>query len=263
MRKAFASVAALVFALHAGTVPAVAAEISGEEASLYSRATSEKDPAAKVGLLEQYLQQFPEGAYQKQVRYFLTIACRQANQNDAAIQYGEQTLAADGENVDVLLVLAELYSAKSATWDKAVEYSDRAVAALTKKEGETPPSGTTTEQWKTSIAKMRDMAVFTRELVKGKRALGAKDFAAAEGPLNTAYGITKSSQLAFWIGIAYSKLGKTDDAILRLCEAVVMNGPTKEQAQKELEKLYQEKNKSLDGLDQAIEAARARVPTPH
>lgn len=236
-----------------------AAEISGDEASLYAKATAEKDAAARAALLESYLQQYPEGAYKIQSNYFLTLAYRELNQPEKMMQSGEETLKLDAENIDVLLLLADRYSNQAATFEKSIAYSDRCIQALEKKEAGAPPANVTAEQWHGQCEKLKKGAAYTKALVLGKKALAGKDYAGAEAPLKQAYSIQKNPMIPFWLGIVYSKSGKVDDAIAMLCEAVVLAGPAKDQAQKELERLYQQKNQSLDGLQQKIDEARARV----
>lgn len=259
MRQVTAYTMALLLVVVSGAIPLRAAEVSGVEASAYQKATAEKDAATRASLLESYLQQYPEGAYKLQANYFLTLAYRELNQPEKVSQYGEETLKLDPENLDVLLLLATAYSAKTSDFEKSLAYSDRALQAIAKKASSQPPANVSAEQWHAELEKLKKGATYTKSLVQGKMALGQKDFAAAADPLRGAYAIQKTPMVAFWLGIVYSKTGKVDDAITVLCEAVAMNGPSKDQAQKELERLFLEKNHSLDGLQQRIDEAKARV----
>ena len=248
----------LVVVFSAQTMSAM--EISAEEASLYAQASAEQDPAKKVALIESYVQKFPEGKWKTELIYSAALACDQLKQPDKAIMFGEEVLKADPGNISILLTLANIYSAKADGKDKSLAYSVRCLAAIEKKGAEQPPAGVSEDQYKAELDKLKKSAAFTHDYVAGWRAMELKDYAAAEQPLRSAYSIKKNAKLALWLGVAYEKNGKLDDAISTLAEALVLlNGAQKDQVQKKLEQLYQQKHGSLDGLQKIIDDARGRI----
>ncbi|MEW6368554.1 MAG: hypothetical protein AB1714_28330 [Acidobacteriota bacterium] len=240
--------------------PMSAMEISAEEASLYQQAGAEQDPAKKVALIESYIQKFPEGKWRTELVYSAALACDQLKQPDKVISFGEEVLKADPSNINILLILANTYSARPDGKDKSLAYSARCVAAIDKKALDPPPADVPEDQYKAELDKLKKSAQFTHDYVAGWRAMELKDYAAAEQPLKSAYSIKRNAKLALWLGVAYEKNGKIDDAISTLAEALVLlNGAQKDQVQKKLEQLYQQKHGSLDGLQKIIDDARGRI----
>ncbi len=248
-----------LLALAVGGAKLMALEISGEEATLYAQAEGEKDPARRVQLLETYLMTYPSGYYKTTVNYLATLTFAQLNQSSKVIQYGEETLRADPDSIDILLALANVYSVRPETHQKSIGYSEHALVVIDKKAGQQPPKGVSADTWKSECEKLEKRALYVNSFVKGLVAIERKDCAGAVEPLKTAYSIARNPAIAYFLGICYSKTGKSVEAISILCEAVALNGAKKEQAQKELERIYQEKNKTLEGLQQKIEEARTRI----
>jgi len=236
------------------------AQISGEEATLWAQASAEKvENAQRVALLDKYLQTYPTGHYKAQANALMAVTAVQLGMNEKVIASGEEALKADPDSIQVLLALAKAYSAQPATYAKSLAHSDHAVQVCTKKMAEQPPAGITPEQWKTEWEKFKKRATWWQADVKGLSAIAAKNYEGAIESLNAAYKMYKDQKTAYLLGSCYQNLAKLDEAISFLCEAVNLPGGMKAQAQEKLEKLYKAKHQSLDGLQQKIDEAKARV----
>jgi len=119
------------------------------------------DPGAQIKVLEQFAQAYPDTA-QKQagmLNYRLAIAYTQSNQPEKADEYGEKSISADPNNIEVLNLVSYDYALRRRTNQaKAEEYAKRVLTLIpTAKK----PDGVPDETFKAQLSTQEGMAHLT------------------------------------------------------------------------------------------------------
>ena len=102
------------------------AYVAYADLQLCSRIT---DPAKRIAQLDQYAKTFPDDAAKNagQLNFDYFKAYQMSNNAEKAVEYGEKTVAADPNNLEVYDFLAYAYAMGRTNPDKAVEYAKKAV----------------------------------------------------------------------------------------------------------------------------------------
>lgn len=112
--------------------------------TVFSTAYQTSDPATKAAQLERFVAAFPDSQYAGNALTVVAVTYQQMGQLDKLQAFGEKVLAADPNDVSMLLVLADSWSERETGFEKAEEYATRALTAL---ESAAKPESVSDEQW--------------------------------------------------------------------------------------------------------------------
>lgn len=211
------------------------ADINYVEYALIDAAYKVTDPAARAALLERYVAAFPDSAYTQSVREQIPIAYQQANNNAKMMEAVQKILAADPNNVAMLLLLADSWSSAGKDLDKAEADAQKALELLGK--AQKPPS-TPEDQWKQQVAVQQGLAYTSLGQIYVIRGSNAKavDVLQKAKPLLKSDTVNYARNL-YRLGFTLAKMQKIPEARAVLTEAVSLDTPWKPLAQETLDKI--------------------------
>jgi hypothetical protein len=122
------------------------------EDKAYSAINAENNADAKLNLLLQYEKDFPQSKVLSDIYIMQMDVYRQKNDTAKVIEVGEKAIRLDGENVTALMTVARNLALERRNLDRAVQYAQKAVDTIAKLKTQSPPPGTSDEQWKQYIA---------------------------------------------------------------------------------------------------------------
>jgi len=212
-----------------------AAEIGGVEYAMYSAATKSTAPIEKGGLMERYAAAFPDSPYTKDARDAAAIAYLQAQKNDKMVEVAQKNLAADPDDISMLILLADYWSEKGtpAQLDKSAQYAQKALDDLpTAKK----PEGVSDDDWKNHVALQQGLAYSAIGMVnvnKGKNPQAVDAFKKAS-PLLKADAVSYGRNL-YRLGFTLAKMKRLPEAKVVLNQAVAVDSPYKALAKQTLD----------------------------
>jgi tetratricopeptide (TPR) repeat protein len=212
-----------------------ASDIGRVEYSMYSAASKSTAPVEKAGLMERYAAAFPDSPYTKDARDTAAVAYLQAQKNDKMIEAAQKNLAADPDDVRMLLLLADYWSEKGtpAQLDKALAYAQKALddLAAAKK-----PEGVSDDDWKNQVALQQGVAYAAIGMVyvnKGRNPQAIDAFKKAS-PLLKADTVSYGRNLYRW-GFTLAKMRRLPEAKVVLNQAMAVDSPYKPLAKQTLD----------------------------
>jgi tetratricopeptide (TPR) repeat protein len=199
----------------------------------YTAITDEKDPKKRMSYIERYTAAFPGSQYQEQVSQYAAYTLGPGQLNDAArLQaFAEKSIAANPNNMPVLLVLSNSYveDSKPASVAKAVTYSQK-VIELSKADA---PDADRAHKLSAGVAHSILGYAYMKQ---DKTAASIPEFKSAstllKGQDDGQYSIA-----LYRMGYAYAKLKKNTEAREVLTEAVKIAGPMQGPSQELLTKV--------------------------
>lgn len=108
----------------------------------------ENNPDRKLQLLLDFEKQFPQSKILSDVFMLAMESYRAKNDNAKVNEFGEKVIKVDPENVTALMAVARNYALEKKNLDRAVQYAQRAVDAVTKMKTQPAPANYSEEQWK-------------------------------------------------------------------------------------------------------------------
>lgn len=182
---------------------------------------------------------------------------QQLNDAPKTVETAELILEDNPEDLFALLTLSSVMAERPSTDEKqkekemkrAEEAGKKAVSMLSARAAVLPPD---------QKANLMSSAHSTMGLIY----LNQKKFGDSQKEYLTSITHRKDDPVAwFRLGLAYAqeKPAKVDDAMQALAKSVFLKGVTENQAKDILTQLYQQQKKSLDGLDQYIKDAGAKI----
>ncbi|HKS97013.1 MAG TPA: hypothetical protein VJV74_12895 [Terriglobia bacterium] len=116
------------------------------------------DPAKRIQDLDAFMKSYPDTTNVAQVNFQYMMAYEMTNNAAKADEYGEKAIAADGNNIEALNLVAYDYANRRANLDKAVEYAKKVVTLTPQMK---KPDGATDDQFKTQQNNQLGMAHLT------------------------------------------------------------------------------------------------------
>jgi len=145
---------------------AVSQPIAIEEIALYNKILDESAPAARLKLLQEFEQKYPNSKNIGEM-FGLTMEVYRAQNNVAkTLQYGEKALKADPQNLQALTIIARQYAIEGRNLDRAVEYAKRAKDVIAKKKVSPKPAGILQPQWNSYLQQLDASADWTLNYVQ-------------------------------------------------------------------------------------------------
>ena len=211
------------------------AEIGRVEYSMYSAAAKSTSPIDKGGLMERYAAAFPDSPYTKDARDNAAIAYIQGQKSDKGVEVAQKNLAADPDDLTMLLLLADYWSDKGtpAQLDKAAQFAQKAIDNLTTAK---KPDGFSDDDWKSRVALQQGVAYSAIGMVdvnKGKNPQAVDAFKKAS-PLLKADNVSYGRNL-YRLGFTLAKMRRLPEAKVVLNQAIAVNSPYKALAKQTLD----------------------------
>jgi tetratricopeptide (TPR) repeat protein len=206
--------------------------------------------------------EFAEQTERGMMYYYQNIMDSYQMLNDApkTIEYAEKALGQDPEDLLTLLtlssVLAERPSADAKEKDqqmkRAEEYGKKALSKVNAFLS-SPAAAQVAPEQKAGLTSQVHQTL-------GLVYLNQKKFGDSQKEYLIAIGAKKDDPVSYYrIGLAYAQDNKIDLALEALAKSVFLKGITESQARDILQQLYQNKNKSLEGLDAFIASAGQKI----
>jgi tetratricopeptide (TPR) repeat protein len=203
------------------------------EVAAFNAIAAEQAPKARMDYIEKFTGAFPDSKFGEQVAQYAmyTLGPGQLNDPGRLVSYGEKALASNGNNVPVLLMLADYYaeSGKPGSETKATGYAEK-VLELTKADA---PDADRSRKLSAGVA---HSTIGYSLMKQDKTAAAVPQLKSAvqllQGQDDTAY-----ATALYRLGYAYAKLNKVTEARETLSEAVKIAGPVQKPAQDLLTKV--------------------------
>jgi tetratricopeptide (TPR) repeat protein len=114
------------------------------ESSLYSAAEQTADPATRIALLLAFQEKSPKSPFSENIPAQCIALYKKLNQMDKGIALANQTLAADPDNIDVLMAVDEYLFSREENRPRVVTDTLHVIEVVEKK---SRPTGMTEEEW--------------------------------------------------------------------------------------------------------------------
>lgn len=191
--------------------------------------------ADRLKMLEAYAQYFPKNEKVKKLPALYALAYGQ--QNDAArmLEYAQKAIAANPEDEAMLLLVADSYVSQRTNLPEAVDLADRLTKVM---EAKQKPEGAADDAWTKYVDTYKGGAHSVRGrvlMLQDKPAGAIPELQAARKML--AANPASLSPVLYFLGFAYTRQKKYDDARPILEEAVKLGGPYAQPSQEILNKI--------------------------
>jgi hypothetical protein len=122
----------------------------------FQKIEAEANPDSKIALLVDFEKQFPQSKAVREANLQLMNIYQQKNDGPKVIEFGEKVIKIDGDNLAALLTVSRALAleGKSASFDRAIQYAQRALDAVIKLKTLPPQQGFTDDQWREYLADM-------------------------------------------------------------------------------------------------------------
>ena len=126
-------------------VPEPAEELAQDPAERedFLRIEQSSDPTQRTGLIEAFVQQYPESNYLGSVHHLATLDYQSLNQPEKMLEHGQKTLRHSPDNIPILVLMALARSSKGEP-DRSIQLATRALGRLQKI---VRPANTDQQQW--------------------------------------------------------------------------------------------------------------------
>jgi tetratricopeptide (TPR) repeat protein len=184
--------------------------------------------------------------------YFVAKAYQSLNDQANFRSWGQRVVRHDPNNLQILVELSNSYW-RANDFTNTVTYAKQALQATEKAQ---KLDSQTDAQWNAQLNQVRGFCY---------RALGEADYVnknnrAARGNFEKAVEFDVKNDFAHYrLGLIYWGAGRTNQAVLALAKAFVLNGPSSKEARDQLNQLYRSVHGSTSGLPTVIQRARQDV----
>lgn len=218
-----------------GILHGAQADLDYIQNALFNAAYKVQEPKAKAAYFERFIAAFPDSPFTPNAREQTVFAYDQAQNTPKMMESAQAILAADPNNVDILVLLADFWSERGQQLDKAAQYAHKALDAIAtaKKPDQTPD-----DQWQQQLSVQKGLAysaIGEIDVNKGQNAEAVAAFKQA-GPL------LKSSTVSYArnqyrLGFTLAKMRNIPAAKAALTEAASIDSPYRAMAQQTLAKI--------------------------
>jgi tetratricopeptide (TPR) repeat protein len=219
----------------AETLKGVQGDTGYVEYALANAAFKTADSAARAAFFERFMADFPDSSYAPSVREQTAVAYQQAQNTPKMLDSAQKILAADPNNVAMLLLLSDYWSDQGQQLDKAGAYAQKAIDLLAQAK---KPDNVSDEQWQQQLAVQKGLAYSSLgevNVIKGRNAPAVDAFKQAS-PLLKSNNYTYARNL-YRLGFTLAKMQRIPEARVVLTEAVSIDSPYKPRAMETLNKI--------------------------
>jgi tetratricopeptide (TPR) repeat protein len=199
----------------------------------FNAIADEKVAKERMSYIERFTAAFPNSQFQEQVSQYAmyTLGPGQLNDSPRLVAFGEKSLAANPNNIPVLLMMASTYveDSKPANVAKAVTYSQKAITLAKANE----PDADRSRKLSAGVAHSTLGYAYMKQ---DKTTLAIPELKSASALLKGQDDVAYATAL-YRLGYAYAKLSRTTEARDVLNEAVKIPGPLQQPSRELLEKV--------------------------
>ena len=213
----------------------VQGDIGYVEYALVNAGYKTADPVARAALFERYVNAFPDSPYTVTVREQTAIAYQQAQDTPKMMDTAQRILAADPNNISMLILVSDYWSENNQQLDKAAADAQLALDQLAQAK---KPDNLSDEQWQQQVAVEKGLAysaIGEVNVDKGRNQPAVDAFRQAS-PLLKSNTVLYARNL-YRLGFTLAKMQRIPEARTVLTEAVSINSPYKAKAQETLNKI--------------------------
>jgi tetratricopeptide (TPR) repeat protein len=213
----------------------VQGDIGYVEYALVNAAYKTADPAARAALFERYVTSFPDSPYTITVREQTAVAYQQAQETPKMLDTALRILAADPNNISMLLLVSDYWSENNQQLDKAAADAQLALDQLAQAK---KPDNLSDDQWQQQMSLQKGLAysaIGEVNVDKGRNEPAVDAFKQAS-PLLKSNTILYARNL-YRLGFTLAKMQRIPEARTVLTEAVSIESPYKARAQATLSKI--------------------------
>jgi tetratricopeptide (TPR) repeat protein len=213
----------------------VQGDIGYVEYALVNAGYKTADPVARAALFERYVNAFPDSPYTLTVREQTAVAYQQAQQVPKMMDTAQRILAADPNNISMLILVSDYWSENDQQLDKAAVDAQLALDQLAQAK---KPDNLSDEQWQQQVAVEKGLAysaIGEVNVDKGRNQPAVDAFRQAS-PLLKSNTVLYARNL-YRLGFTLAKMQRIPEARTVLTEAVSINSPYKSKAQETLNKI--------------------------
>ena len=279
-------------------VPEPAEELAQDPAERedFLRLEQSSDPTQRTGLIEAFVQQYPESNYLGSVHHLATLDYQSLNQPEKMLEHGQKTLRHSPDNIPILVLMALAHSSKGEP-DRSIQLATRALGRLQKI---VRPANTDQQQWEAeyrrymaqSLAGLGHAYLVKYEIERqaskeasppgesppgqagpeagssqpkspgtgaaGRPKLATLHLARAYGYLTKSLDAEPRSQFVhFQLGVVSTRLMRFPQAMNAFARASLLDGSYQQISRRNLESLYRTTHQnSLEGLQDLLARAR-------
>jgi tetratricopeptide (TPR) repeat protein len=195
------------------------------ETAAYNAITAEQDPGKRMTYIEAFTPAFPNSKFEQPIWQLALYSLQQLKQPERLESYGEKALAANPNNIPILLMLANAYSEDATQLPKTITYASKVI---------TLTANSTEANQKLSAGVAHSTLGFAY--------LKQNKLGPAIAELKTAAGMLQADAQAeqaalFRLGYAYAKQNRRADSIAALQKAAAIDGPYQAPARQMLAKV--------------------------
>ena len=213
----------------------VQGDIGYVEYALVNAAYKTTDPAARAALFERYVTSFPDSPYTITVREQTAVAYQQAQETPKMLDTALRILAADPNNISMLLLVSDYWSENNQQLDKAAADAQLALDQLAQAK---KPDNLSDDQWQQQMSLQKGLAysaIGEVNVDKGRNEPAVDAFKQAS-PLLKSNTVLYARNL-YRLGFTLAKMQRIPEARTVLTEAVSIESPYKARAQATLSKI--------------------------
>ena len=213
----------------------VQGDIGYVEYALVNAAYKTTDPAARAALFERYVNAFPDSPYTITVREQTAVAYQQAQETPKMLDTALRILAADPNNISMLLLVSDYWSENNQQLDKAAADAQLALDQLAQAK---KPDNLSDDQWQQQMSLQKGLAysaIGEVNVDKGRNEPAVDAFKQAS-PLLKSNTVLYARNL-YRLGFTLAKMQRIPEARTVLTEAVSIESPYKARAQATLSKI--------------------------
>ncbi len=217
------------------TIKNAQADIGYVEYAMVNAAYKTADPTARAALFERYVAVFPDSTYTTTVREQTAVAYQQAQNQPKMLAAAQAVLAADPNNISMLLLLADNWCNDAHQLDKAAADAQKALDLLAQAK---KPDNVADDQWQKQVSLQKGLAYSSLGEVnvnKGRNPQAVDAFKQASPLLksdNFSY-----AQNQYRLGFTLAKMQRIPEARTVLTEVISLNTPYKQRALDTLNKI--------------------------
>ncbi len=206
---------------------------------VFQKAIATEQPTERIKLLEDLVSKNPNSPYVEQALMYMMRAHRNAGNNDRALQLAEKILAADPDNDEALLMVAQVNIDRRANYGRVVTVANR---LLNLSQSSLAPPGTPKDEWLRRKAYFAGAAYSIIGLVH----VYQNQFQMADKALRAALPYVKGNPQAesstyFYLGWSNYYMENYKDAAQFFRSCLAIPGPLQSQAQRHLEGMVRER----------------------
>ena len=203
--------------------------------ALVNAAYKTADPVARAALFERYVNAFPDSPYTITVREQTAVAYQQAQETPKMLDTALRILAADPNNISMLLLVSDYWSENNQQLDKAAADAQLALDQLAQAK---KPDNLSDDQWQQQMSLQKGLAysaIGEVNVDKGRNEPAVDAFKQAS-PLLKSNTVLYARNL-YRLGFTLAKMQRIPEARTVLTEAVSIESPYKARAQATLSKI--------------------------